>query len=599
MSKEEETITFSEPIISYSPSYIYSSETSKGKDKHSSNLIFTPLWISNMKPSYSEQHLQKPSNQKLRKSTFFHQSTDSTSFYRVNTISELQRSNFNKTRNKTENVSKKSDLSKIYDELIEKLKTSPPHIKSSFTKETYINKYKLEENEKKQLKKKMTIPEEVTNEIEKNKNKEDFQNIKDKNNNNNENNNNKNIKDNNNNNNKNTKIPKNIINYEEKEKKQNIQSNKFKFNPEEKVKNFTNTENISDFYEYTERCMEMILDLDKSKQVQIKEKVNLNFPENSKKKIALFDLDETLAHCVGEIKEGKKPTKPYKHIVDVILPSRKQTKIGINIRPNLEETLELINEKFNIVIYTASHQSYADAVLNYMDPEKKYTKYRLYRNHCVQANVDGQKFYIKDLSIFDKYYDLKDIVIVDNSVLSFAYHLNNGIPIVPYYDSEEDGELTILGYYLISICDYNDLREANKEHIRIEFYLDKAKKQREEEEEEDDDVEDEEMKLYPIKTVRNSINYVNNTHKVIDDDNNNIKTEVQRKDENIILENKVSKKNIRGLNKGYDRSQTIMNKKNSSLSPEKRIPKRKKTNIGLNIVNIWEGIKKEMSTVNN
>ena len=47
-----------------------------------------------MKPSYSEQHLQKPSNQKLRKSTFFHQSGENTSFYRVNTISDLQRKSF-------------------------------------------------------------------------------------------------------------------------------------------------------------------------------------------------------------------------------------------------------------------------------------------------------------------------------------------------------------------------------------------------------------------------------------------------------------------------------------------------------------------------
>jgi len=221
-----------------------------------------------MKPSFSEQQLQKPSNQKLRKSTFFHQSGENTSFYRVNTISDLQRKSFNKNRNKTENVYNKSDLSKIYDELIEKLKTSPPQVKTSFTKETYFNKYKLEENEKKNLKKNMTIPDEVTNKIEKNKITEDSQNTKD-----------------NNVNNKNLKIPKNN---EEKDKKQNYQSNIFKFNPEEKVKNFTNTENISDFYEYTERCMEMILDLDKSKQSQIKEKVNLNFPESSKKKNSII-----------------------------------------------------------------------------------------------------------------------------------------------------------------------------------------------------------------------------------------------------------------------------------------------------------------------
>ena len=115
------------------------------------------------------------------------------------------------------------------------------------------------------------------------------------------------------------------------------------------------------------------------------------------------------------------------------LPSRKEIKIGINIRPNWEETMELIKDKYHIVIYTASHQSYADAVLNYMDPKKQYTKYRLYRNNCVQANVNGRKFYIKDLSIFDKFYNLKDIVIFDNYVLNFAYHLNNVIFIFSYY----------------------------------------------------------------------------------------------------------------------------------------------------------------------
>ena len=92
------------------------------------------------------------------KSSFYPQSKDSSSIFRVNTLKESKRNSYFRT--KTENYNK-SDLSKIYDELIEKLKTSPPHIKSSFTKQTYVNKYKLEENEKKKIKKNLTIPEEV------------------------------------------------------------------------------------------------------------------------------------------------------------------------------------------------------------------------------------------------------------------------------------------------------------------------------------------------------------------------------------------------------------------------------------------------------
>ena len=605
MSKEEkQTITFSEPIISYSPSYNYSSETS-GKDKNSTSILFTPIWNSNnIKQSFSQEKLQKPKSITTIKSTFSHQSAGNTSYFRVNNVQEIQRNTGN--RNKTEKFYHRKDLSNVYDELIEKLKRNPPNIKNSFDHENYINKIHNQENESENIQI-INVPNEDNQfskqsdmriKEEKNSKKINF-NHNDLN--------NKKIKNelNNKNNKKEKELEKEKEKKKEKEKenydkKQLYQTNKFLFKPEEKVKNLTNTEDINDFYEYTERCMEMILDLDKSKQVQIKEKINLNFPKDEikkRKKIALFDLDETLAHCIGEIKENQKPTKPYKHIVEVTLPSKKQTKIGINIRPNWEETMELIKDKYNIVIYTASHQSYADAVLNYMDPEKKYTKYRLYRNNCVQANVDGKKFYVKDLSIFDKYYNLKDIVIVDNSVLSFAYHLNNGIPIVPYYDSDEDSELTILGYYLFSIYKYDDLREANKEHIRIGYYLEKARNEREEEEEEDDEIkeENEDKKMYSYKTERNSINYIS-TQNVIDD-NSKIKTEVEKnnKGKNIKIIN--MKKTERVNKKSYDRSNTIV-KKFGGLSPEKKIPKRKKTYIGLNIVNIWKGIRQEMNTVN-
>jgi hypothetical protein len=81
--------------------------------------------------------------------------------------------------------------------------------------------------------------------------------------------------------------------------------------------------------------------------------------------------------------------------------------------------------------------------------------------------MDGDKFYIKNLSLFDKYSNLTNIVLIDNFVLSFVYFLENVIPIVPYYDADE---FDILAYYLLSIYEYNDLREANKNQIRIDFF---------------------------------------------------------------------------------------------------------------------------------
>ena len=159
------------------------------------------------------------------------------------------------------------------------------------------------------------------------------------------------------------------------------------------------------------------------------------------------------------------------------MPTRIKVQIGINIRPHWKESLLQIKNKYFIVVYTASHNNYADAVLDFLDPENNIFEARLYRKDCILAQVEQTKFYIKDLNIF-KNFDLKNIVLIDNSVLSFAYHLNNGIPIVPYYNSVEDSELIILSKYLLFIADCNDLRECNKEHINMEIFLEQARKEK-------------------------------------------------------------------------------------------------------------------------
>ena len=241
---------------------------------------------------------------------------------------------------------------------------------------------------------------------------------------------------------------------------------------------FTNTEFCdSDYCEYTLECMDLILNKDIA-QRQIKSKVNFNFPKSKKKKqkkIALFDLDETLVHCTGDI---NLKAEPYQHCINVVLPGNIETKVGINIRPFWKKTLNLIKKYYHIVVFTASHQAYADAVLDFMDPTKKYFNYRLYRNNCSLVDINNVKFYVKDLDIFNEFYDLKDIIIVDNSVLSFIYHLENGIPIVPYYNEDKDGSLYVVGLYLIHIYKEYDLREANKKYINLNSFLNEAKEKK-------------------------------------------------------------------------------------------------------------------------
>lgn len=60
-----------------------------------------------------------------------------------------------------------------------------------------------------------------------------------------------------------------------------------------------------------------------------------------------------------------------------------------------------------------------------------------------------------------------DIVIVDNAVYSFGFQLDNGIPIIPYYDDPEDEELFHLIPYLEILAEGEDVRLKNREAFQL------------------------------------------------------------------------------------------------------------------------------------
>ncbi len=62
-------------------------------------------------------------------------------------------------------------------------------------------------------------------------------------------------------------------------------------------------------------------------------------------------------------------------------------------------------------------------------------------------------------------------IIIDNSALSFAFQLMNGIPILPFYNNHEDNELTFLTHYLNHIYKGEDLREENRRNLKMDYFL--------------------------------------------------------------------------------------------------------------------------------
>ena len=171
-------------------------------------------------------------------------------------------------------------------------------------------------------------------------------------------------------------------------------------------------------------------------------------------------MDETLIHCVDDVEKQETDI-----ILEIDFPDDETVYAGINIRPYVIECLVEASKNYQVIVFTASHQIYADAILDYIDPTKELIQHRLYRQHCT---LTPGGYYVKDLRIINpEQFDLSKIVIVDNSVYSFAFHIDNGIPIVPFYRDKSDEEMLHLVYYLNCLGDVADVREQNRQAFEL------------------------------------------------------------------------------------------------------------------------------------
>ena len=73
-------------------------------------------------------------------------------------------------------------------------------------------------------------------------------------------------------------------------------------NKKEIIEILSDKENIHNYYEYMEICLETLQEMNIKEVPKSNYKLKLSFPkEIQQRKLALFDLDETLVHCVGEV----------------------------------------------------------------------------------------------------------------------------------------------------------------------------------------------------------------------------------------------------------------------------------------------------------
>ena len=102
-------------------------------------------------------------------------------------------------------------------------------------------------------------------------------------------------------------------------------------------------------------------------------------------------------------------------------------------------------------------------MIDLIDPTRELIQFRLYRHHCFET-TDGH--YIKDLRVI-RNRDLKDMLLVDNSVHSFGFQLDNGVPIIPFYSDDKDQELVHLASYVLSRAFNDDVRPQNSSTFQL------------------------------------------------------------------------------------------------------------------------------------
>jgi len=152
----------------------------------------------------------------------------------------------------------------------------------------------------------------------------------------------------------------------------------------------------------------------------------------------VLDLDETLVHA---------DTQAAHYNFRVQFHTGSSTwDIGVSTRPGVEEFLAEAAKHFEIVVFTASVEAYAEAVLERIDPHG-HVAHILGRTACIKT-PEG---WVKDLTRLGR--PLEEIVIVDDNEQSYKNNVANALPVTSWFNDAADRELAYVTALLTMIAE--------------------------------------------------------------------------------------------------------------------------------------------------
>ena len=175
-------------------------------------------------------------------------------------------------------------------------------------------------------------------------------------------------------------------------------------------------------------------------------------PEHLGRKTLILDLDETLIHSKFSLQQVQQCRTRGKCDFQMrIIVEGRPIQVYVLIRPGVLFFIQKLAAVYEIVLYTASMNIYANPLVDTLDQDRLIPM-RLYREHCFSF----QGSYIKDLSLLGR--PMKDVIIVDNSPNAYFFHPENAVPILSWYDDPDDRCLFELIPLLEALSHVDDVR---------------------------------------------------------------------------------------------------------------------------------------------
>jgi len=212
-------------------------------------------------------------------------------------------------------------------------------------------------------------------------------------------------------------------------------------------------------------CFNIIKDLTLPTDLEVCSKsidLTRTMPKSSPKTLFL-NLSGTMVATEKRIPQDATDFSAWRKIIYLSMPSNSYKAKFVRLRPGAISLLKELSSIYEICIFGYEEPNFVHEVLkNTLDPFQKYVDRYLSKENCIRLG----KHLIKDLRIFSNR-DLKNMVIVDKSIVPFCAQLNNGISVPVYRGNESDNALFQIVPFLKDLANSDDVRKI----IRQTFYI--------------------------------------------------------------------------------------------------------------------------------